>query len=136
MQGDPRSFLKKMAKEKMANTWRTKPKQGEWFCRFPTQILKLSKLVWKWATESGYWKAWLYFIFGICQWLPTNYRLNYQKNPEKKRCSLCLSGAQEDMNHVLCCPALVEENVHLKQIIQSKYALWKIPYSNLQFVSR
>jgi hypothetical protein len=62
IQGDPRSFLKKMAKEKMAEIWRTKSKQGEWFNKHPTQILKQAKLVWKWSTESGYGGAWLYIF--------------------------------------------------------------------------
>ena len=136
VQGDPRNFLKQMAKEKMADVWRTKPKQSEWFVKHPTQVLKQAKLVWKWATESGAGRAWLYFIFGICQWLPTNYRINYEKSDEMKRCSLCLSRTMETMDHLLCCPALMEEHVHLRQVVKSKLEYWQIPFSNLPFVSR
>ena len=136
VQGDPRGFLKKMAKEKMVNIWKTKSKQAKWFKKFPTQILQQAKLVWKWSIESGYGQAWLYFIFAICQWLPTNYRIHYQNSEDKKRCSLCISGEQEDMNHILHCPAFTMEHVHIREVIHSKIELWKIPYGSLPFVSR
>ena len=38
------------------------------------------------------------------------------------------------MDHLLCCPALVEEHVYLKQIAKSSFSL--IPYSTLPFISR
>jgi len=136
VQGDPRTFLKKMAKQRMADTWRSKPKQSEWFKKYPTQILKQAKLVWKWSTESGYGRAWLYYIFGVCQWLPTNYRTNYHESEEKKRCSLCISGAQETMEHMLQCPALIDDARYLKQRIKSRFDFWKIPYSNFPFSGR
>jgi len=72
VQGDPRKFLKQLEKEKMADIWRTKDKQAAWFIKHPTQVLKQAKLVWKWSVESGAGRAWLFFIFGVCQWLPTN----------------------------------------------------------------
>jgi hypothetical protein len=76
--------LKQLAKKKMAETWRTKTRQGEWFTKHPTQVLKQAKLVWKWSVECGIGRAWLFYIFGICQWLPTNYRINYH-NPEEPK---------------------------------------------------
>ena len=136
VQGDPRSFLKQLAKKKMTEIWRTKPRQGEWFTKHPTQVLKQAKLVWKWSTECSMGRAWLFFIFGICQWLPTNYRLNYHKPEETKKCSLCLSGALETMDHLLRCPALAETHILCKQTILSKLEYWRIPYSNVSFISR
>jgi len=125
-----------MAKQRMADTWRSKPKQSEWFKKYPTQILKQAKLVWKWSTESGYGRAWLYYIFGVCQCLPTNYRTNYHESEEKKRCYLCISGAQETMEHMLQCPALIDDARYLKQRIKSRFDFWKIPYSNFPFRGR
>jgi len=115
IQGDPRSFLKQMAKKKMAEIWRTKARQGEWFTKYPTQVLKQAKHVWKWSTECGIGRAWLFYIFGICQWLPTNYRINYHNSDETKKCSLCLSGVPETLDHLLRCPALVEMHILCKQ---------------------
>ncbi len=40
------------------------------------------------------------------------------------------------MDHLLCCPALVEEQVYLKQIAKSSFSYWNIPYSTLPFISR
>ena len=78
VQGDPRSYLKRLEKEHMIRVWKDKAsKQAKWFTRYPPQILHQSKHVWRWSVESGKGKAWLYFIFGVCQWLPTNYRMNY-----------------------------------------------------------
>jgi len=138
VQGDPRKFLKQLEKERMADIWRTKgkDKQAAWFIKHPTQVLKQAKLVWKWSVESGTGRAWLFFIFGVCQWLPTNYRINYHTDDRFKKCSLCLSGAEETMDHLLCCPALVEEQVYLKQIAKSSFSYWNIPYSTLPFISR
>ena len=38
------------------------------------------------------------------------------------------------MDHLLCCPALVEEQVYLKQIAKSSFSYWT--YSTLPFISR
>jgi hypothetical protein len=75
----------------------------------PTQILNQSKQVWKWSVESGNGKTWLYFIFAICQWLPTNDRFNHD-DAFKRQCHLCLTGAKDGLEHILVCPALAAEN--------------------------
>src|SRR5437868_9731995 len=36
---------------------------------------------------------------------------------------------------LLCCPALVEEQIYLKQVINSRLSYWNIPYSTLPFMS-
>ena len=95
----------------------------------PTQILKQAQRVWRWAIDAGIGKAWSYFVFAICQWLPTNYRLNYDGLPVKKRCSLCMMDVDEDMSHLLICPALVEEQLSLNDQISQKLEDWKIPFS-------
>jgi len=69
MQGDPRDFLKNLENQAMIDTWKTKaPKQASWFLKHPTQVLKQAKQAWKWSVERGTGEAWLYFVFGICQW--------------------------------------------------------------------
>ena len=54
---------------------------------------------------------------------------------EKKVCSLCISGHQETMEHILLCPALVEDTLYVNQLIKSRFNFWKIPFSNLPFIS-
>ena len=130
VQGDPRSYLKKLEKDLMTKSWKEKaPKQSEWFAKFPTQVLKQSKQVWKWAVESGVGKSWLYFIFAVCQWLPTNYRMNYHHDMTLKQCNLCLGGSLDTMDHLLQCPALAKEQHHLKEVITAKFNFWEIPFS-------
>ena len=80
--------------------------------------------------ESGKGKAWLYFVFAICQWLPTNYRINYYHDASRKRCNLCLCNSMDTMDHLLQCPALVKEHLHLKQHLDAKLKFWGIPYAS------
>ena len=130
VQGDPRAYLKKLEKEYMIKVWKEKaPKQCRWFTKFPTQVLKQSKQIWKWTVESGEGRAWLYFIFAVCQWLPTNYRMNYHLDIAAKQCNLCLCRSLDTMDHLLQCPALSNEQNHLKQITTATLSFWGIPYA-------
>jgi len=104
VQCDPRDYLKRLEKEIMKDLWKKKaPKQSEWVSKHPTQIMKQAKRVWIVETSQG--KAWLYFVFAICQWLPTNHRMHYSKNDLSQRCNLCLTNSRDDMNHFLLCPS-------------------------------
>ena len=86
----------------MIKIWKQKaPKQAKWFTKHPTQVLQQAKRVWKWSVESGKGKAWLYFVFAICQWLPTNYRMNYSLDGPRKICNLCLCNSMDTMDHLL-----------------------------------
>ena len=97
------------------------PKQAEWFIKFPTQVMNQAKQVWKWSVEPGNGKTWLYFIFGICQWLPTNDRFNHE-DTFKRQCHLCLTGAKDGLAHILVCPALSAENLLLRETAFSRIA--------------
>ena len=77
--------------------------------------------------ESGKGKAWLYFIF---QWLPTNYRMNYFLDTQRKHCNLCLCNSLDTMDHLLQCPALAKEQILLKETVDTKFKVWDIPYSS------
>ena len=105
----------------MIKIWKQKaPKQAKWFTKHPTQVLQQAKRVWKWSVESGKGKAWLYFVFAICQWLPTNYRMNYSLDGPRKICNLCLCNSMDTMDHLLQCPALAKEHLNLKQQVVAK----------------
>jgi len=135
IQGDPRSYLKSLERDKMIDIWKQRaPRQVEFFKAFPQQVLRQARLVWKWAIEKGDGEAWLYFIFGVCQWLPTRYRLGKQgskdvkndkkekkemkeknlQDPQWQKCLLCQSYLIEDMPHLWVCPATAKEQVILQ----------------------
>ena len=122
----------------MTEEWKSKaPKQATWFSKHPTQILKQAKRVWKWSVEVRKGKAWIYYIFAICRWLPTNYRLNYSAEDQLvKKCKLCLCNTEETMDHILCCPALLKEQLLLKENLQAKLKAWEIPYASIPLFSR
>src|SRR6185436_5156388 len=93
--------------------------------------------VWKWAITSGIGDSWIFFIFAVCQWLPTNHRLYYNSSdPDASKCKLCLRNESENMEHILICPALAEEHFQLKSEITKKMVDWKIPYCSRNFISR
>ena len=73
--------------------------------------MKQAKRVWKWAIERGEGKAWLYYIFGICQWLPVNHRTHYNEKSGRglEKCFLCLTNSVESQAHLYQCPALNQE---------------------------
>ena len=83
IQGDPRPFLKKLEKEAMFLIWKEKESQARYVSKYPTQVMKQSKRVWKWAIQRGEGKAWLYFIFGVCQ----GFRSTIESTMKKSRAS-------------------------------------------------
>ena len=132
IQGDPRIFLKKFGKDLLIETWKkTAPKQAVLIRKHLTQVLRQSQRVWKWAIDADDGKAWVYFIFAVCQWLPTNRRVFYQdKSPfERERCQLCLSGSIENIHHLWKCPALEADRVSFRNLVTEKLIELKLPYA-------
>ena len=137
IQGDPRTYLKSLEQKVMLKILKEKSeKQSEWLKQFPRQIFLHAERVWKWSIQAGDGKAWLYFIFAACQWLPTNHRLFYKDKSEYRRdkCPLCLSSDVEDMAHVLMCPALRDVQRDLRSSVQNKFEEWKIPLAKRKIV--
>ena len=87
--------------------------------------------VWNWSIQAGDGKAWLYFIFAACQWLPTNHRLFYKDKSEYRRdkCALCLSS-----DIILVCPALRDVQCDLRSSVQNKFEEWSIPLAKRKIV--
>jgi len=124
----PRRFLK-IEIQYMKKIWEQKaPKQARWTSQYPTQILKQSKRVWTWAAAAGKGSAWIYYIFAISQWLPTNQGVHYSDTGELDlhKCKLCLLNVVEDTDHISTCPALASEHVKLQTIIEQKLRTWHI----------
>ena len=133
IQGDARSFLKSLERQQMLEIWMKKaPKQAQWMTQYPTQIMKQSKRVWRWSIEEGKGSAWIYFIFAICQWLPTNHRIHYSDKSgyDLGKCKVCLTNEVEDTNHLFTCPALRAEHVKLQIAMDSKLQFWHVPFAN------
>jgi hypothetical protein len=75
--------------------------------------------------------TWLYFIFGVCQWLPTNHRVYYADNSStgRTKCKLCLMDTEEDLAHVFECPALASEHSSLLFSASEKLKEWDVPWA-------
>ena len=132
IQQDIRVFLKSLEKATMLEIWKQKaPKQAQWFVKYPQQVTKQAKQVWKWAIAAGEGQAWLYFIFAVCQWLPTNYRVHYadESGYERTRCNLCLTDSKEDLAHLLVCPALAAEQELLIRVTLEKLKDCEVPWA-------
>ena len=135
IQGDPRLVLKKLEKEQLAVIWKAKaPKQAMFIKKHLVQILNQSQRVWKWSIEANDGKAWIYFIFATCQWLPVNRRTFYNdKSPYgRQKCQLCLSGEQETIEHMWKCPAFASEQVIVKNSIKEKLIKLNLPFAKKQ----
>jgi hypothetical protein len=133
IQGDARSYLKSLEKEIMLQSWTRKaPKQAKWTKQFPVQVLKQAKRVWKWSVERNEGSAWIYYIFAISQWLPTNHRMYYADKSgfDKSKCKLCLLDHVENMDHLLVCPALVQEQEILLRSTHEKLITWQLPLAH------
>jgi hypothetical protein len=137
IQGDARSYIKKLEQNLMLKiVKRDAPKQSNLIEKFPRQILLQAERVWKWSIQAGDGKAWLYYIFAACQWLPTNHRLYYKDKSGYRRdkCPLCLSSGVDDMAHMLLCPALQDVQNDLRTSVQSKLEELRFPFSDKKVV--
>ena len=112
----------------MLSEWKDKATQGEFIRQYPTQIMKQAKRVWKWAIERGEGKAWLYYIFGICQWLPLNHRTHYNEKSGRglEKCFLFLTNSVESQAHLYQCPALNQEQSDINVAVSLVFKKWKL----------
>src|SRR5579872_546253 len=127
-----RAWLKEQELTQLQNAWRKLKVQGTLFRRFPQQILTLTKLIKNWSIERAEGKAWIFFIFAICDWLPLNYRVHSHSNDTPKTlCCLCQGNAPETTEHLFTGPALREEHNTLRERTDRIFKKWSIPYSAL-----
>jgi len=137
IQGDIRNFMKSIAKQKMIERWKIKaPRQSEFFLAFPHQVQSQAQDVWRRAAEKGEGNAWLYFIFGTCQMLPTQHRINkHIKDPHARSCLLCLGGAIDNMAHLWVCPAMAGAQSELQMKVDSILQQY-FPFASYKLESR
>ena len=129
--GNIRNWLKEQEIKHMQDTWRQLQVQGRLFRRFPQQIKTLTELIKKWSIERMEGKAWFFFIFAVCDWLPLNDRLHKHSNIQLTICNLCLGNMAETTEHLFSCPALRTEQNSLREQIDEVFKKWSIPYSAL-----
>ena len=121
IEGDIRSFLKSQENEHLLAIWKRKKTNGRLIRRFPRQIDQLRRDIWKWTIQKMDGRAWIFFIFAVCDWLPTNYRL-HKRDQENINCDLCQMGntfsaaQQRPKQHLL--------RVQVEKVL----AKWNLPY--------
>jgi hypothetical protein len=96
--------------------------------------MTLSKLIKKWSIERADGRAWIFFIFGICDWLPLNFRMHkHDKNQNLTNtlCRLCQSNTPETVEHLFNCPAFRDEQNDIRQGIDETLKKWSVPYTAL-----
>ncbi len=130
VQGDIRTWSKKNEQEQLLKAWSRCTSQFRWMRKNRRQITRMAEEVWTWVVETGDGEAWVYFIFGICDWLPTGRRMGKhgnKKTAEKKEkkesrfreiCQLCLSGEIDDLEHLMHCPALFKDLVQMNETVR------------------
>jgi hypothetical protein len=139
IQGDVRLFLKSLEQKEMLDVWKKKAKrQTQWISQFPIQIMKQAKVVWKWSIQRGVGAAWMYYIFAVCQWLPTNHRVHKEDKSglDLEKCKLCTLDQVEDINHILSCPALLPEQKIFFESVEKKLLEWRVPYTDKHIESK
>ena len=82
------------------NAWRKLKIQGKLFRRFPQQIQNLTKSIRKRSIERIEGKAWIFFIFAICDWLPPAYR-GHSHDKQQQQKTLCKVTQQRPRNTYL-----------------------------------
>ena len=130
--GNIRTWLKEEETKQLQDKWRALKVQGRLFRRFPQQIKVLTKSIKKWSIERTEGKAWIFFIFAVCDWLPLNYRVHSHGNDQGKTlCNLCQSNIPETTEHLFTCPALRDEQNALRENMEKVFKKWDMPYSAL-----
>ncbi len=124
------AFLKSKKKKSYSQSGGNNNDKARLFRKFPRQIMKLSKDVWSWAVSRNEGKAWLFWIFAISDWLPTNFRL-HRRDGKSQICDLCQSDSVEDIRHLFSCPATATEQNNLRMDLEYTMAKWNIPYFQL-----
>ncbi len=131
--------LKSVEKKIMLEVWKEKaPKQAKFMKSHPIQLMRQAKRVYSWSIEANDGKAWVYFVYAACQWLPTNHRNFYEdKSPfNRDKCQLCLAEEVESIEHVWCCPALLEERATLKNNLSRLLADLRLPFMSKRIPSQ
>jgi hypothetical protein len=129
--GNIRTWLKEQETKRCQDAWRKLKTQGRLVRRFPQQIQTLTKLIKNWSIQRAEGRAWIFFIFAVCDWLPLNYRIHAKGDLKKSLCNLCQGRSTETTEHLFLCPALREEQNSLREGIDEIFKKWSIPYSSL-----
>ena len=131
LDGDIRRWMTNYEKTQALAAWKGLKMQGRLIEQFPKQIPALAKEIWKSSLQRMDGNAWIYFVFAICNHLPTNSQKFKFLNPEKMSCNLCQTNQIEDVHHVFTCPALSSRHNNLRNAMDDTLKKWNLPYCNV-----
>ena len=126
VQQDPRVFLKKRELELMSDTWKNLERQSETLRKHPNTLIQMEKKVFRWAAQENNGHMWTYFILAALQWLPTKSRKLKGQIGKDTLCRLCLQLQEDNMSHMLVCPALGEYHADIEEIFQKHVRSWGV----------
>jgi ribonuclease HI len=126
VQQDPRVYLKKLELASMAESWKKTVRQSETLRKHPNTLIQMEKKVFRWACQENSGHMWIYFVLAALQWLPTKARKLKGQIGKDVKCGLCLQLQEDNISHMLVCPALEEAHVQIDQIFQQHLAAWDV----------
>src|SRR5580692_4068181 len=103
-----RTWLKEQELTQLQNAWRKLKVQGRLFRRFPQQILTLTKLIKNRSIERAEGKAWIFFIFAICDWLPLNYESTHIATTHQKHYAASVKATHPRLQSIYSLARLLE----------------------------
>ena len=126
VQQDPRVFLKKQELAAMADSWKKLTRQSDTLRRHPNTLIQMEKKVFRWACQENNGHMWTFFILSALQWLPTKSRKLKGQLEKDVTCRLCLQLQEDDMSHMLVCPALEASHTAVEDVFQKYLEKWKV----------
>lgn len=112
--------LKEKCLELSLQKWTSCRKQGELARMDPKVTLNQSLKALSLAYEYHRGDLWLFYVFAVCNWLPTEYRRSKGVMRDGK-CTLCLENQPETQKHLLTCPALNSTQLKLQGVVSDNF---------------
>ena len=124
IQGDVRKWCKEAEERVLMSEWRKRTDQSRWSVMNAPQIMRMSHEVWNWSIRRGDGDAWIYWIFGITNWLPFGEKggkkaAKKDRCPPYQHCRLCCMREVDNFEHMMCCPALAKELAAMDERIET-----------------
>lgn len=108
--------LRKRCREIALEKWKGLQTQGRIVRSEGVKLIKQSKRILQLSHEYNDGDLWLFYVFMVCSWVPTNYRRWKAAQTSDPACSLCTGKVTETFKHLFVCPALRNEQEELKGV--------------------
>lgn len=123
VKNDYLTALKKSCAEIALEQWGSLRTQGQWVRKDCDAVLTQSKRALEMANQYHKGDVWLFYVFLICNWLPTNYRRAKGTPGRDATCTLCTGTSVENARHLFSCPALHSASEQLRDGISRSQVL-------------